>query len=29
MPYITNYFTVQRPELVESFEVKLYREILP
>jgi len=29
MPYITDYFNNQRPKLVESFEVKLYREILP
>jgi quinol monooxygenase YgiN len=29
MPYIKNYFDNQRPGLVESFEVKLYREILP
>ena len=28
-PYITHYFNDQRPGLVESFEVKLYREILP
>jgi len=28
-PYITDFFNNQRPELVESFEVKLYREILP
>jgi quinol monooxygenase YgiN len=29
MPYITHYFNTVRPSLVESFEVKLYREILP
>lgn len=29
MSYITDYFNNQRPKLVESFEVKLYREILP
>ena len=29
MPYIKRYFDEQRPGLVESFEVKLYREILP
>jgi quinol monooxygenase YgiN len=29
MPYITHYFNDQRPGLVESFEVILYREILP
>ncbi len=28
-PYITHYFDVVRPQLVETFEVKLYREILP
>jgi quinol monooxygenase YgiN len=28
-PYITHYFNDVRPSLVESFEVKLYREILP
>lgn len=28
-PYITDYFDNQRPKLVENFEVKLYREILP
>jgi len=27
-PYIKRYFDEQRPGLVESFEVKLYREIL-
>lgn len=27
--YITDFFNNQRPKLVESFEVKLYREILP
>jgi quinol monooxygenase YgiN len=29
MPYIKHYFDEVRPELVEAFEVKLYREILP
>jgi quinol monooxygenase YgiN len=29
MPYITHYFNEVRPPLAESFEVKLYREILP
>jgi quinol monooxygenase YgiN len=29
MPYITHYFNDVRPQLVESFEVKLYHEILP
>ena len=29
MPYITRYFNDVRPQLVETFEVKLYREILP
>jgi quinol monooxygenase YgiN len=29
MPYIQHYFDVVRPELVEDFAVKLYREILP
>ena len=29
MPYITRYFNDQRPGLVETFQVKLYREILP
>jgi quinol monooxygenase YgiN len=29
MPYIKNYFDNVRPELVESFEVKLYQEVLP
>lgn len=28
-PYITHYFNEVRPNLVESYEVKLYREILP
>lgn len=28
-PYITHYFNDVRPELVETFEVKLYQEILP
>jgi quinol monooxygenase YgiN len=28
-PRITHYFNVVRPDLVESFEVKLYQEILP
>lgn len=29
LPYITHYFNDVRPALVETFEVKLYREILP
>jgi quinol monooxygenase YgiN len=29
MPYITRYFDEVRPKLVETYEVKLYREILP
>jgi quinol monooxygenase YgiN len=29
MPYIKHYFDVERPELVDEFEVKLYQEILP
>jgi quinol monooxygenase YgiN len=29
MSYITHYFNEVRPPLVESFEVKLYHEILP
>jgi quinol monooxygenase YgiN len=29
MPYISDYFNDARPTLVETFEVKLYREILP
>ena len=29
MPYIKNYFDNQRPGLVESFRVNLYREVLP
>lgn len=29
MPYITHFFNEMRPKLVETFEVKLYREILP
>jgi quinol monooxygenase YgiN len=29
MPYIAHYFNDVRPELVESFEVKLYQEIMP
>jgi quinol monooxygenase YgiN len=29
MPYIADYFNDVRPTLVETFEVKLYREILP
>lgn len=29
MSYITHYFNDVRPGLVESFDVKLYREILP
>ncbi len=28
-PRITHYFNVDRPELVETYEVKLYHEILP
>jgi quinol monooxygenase YgiN len=28
-PYITHYFDVDRPELVETYEVKLYQEIVP
>ena len=28
MPYITHYFNDERPGLVQSFEVKLYREFL-
>src|ERR1044071_287177 len=28
-PYIAHYFNDQRPNLVETFEVKLYREFLP
>ena len=28
-PGIVHYFNVERPELVESYEVKLYHEILP
>lgn len=28
-PRITHYFNVVRPEVVESFEVKLYHELLP
>lgn len=28
MPYITHYFNEERPNLVQSFEVKLYREFL-
>lgn len=28
MPYITQYFNDVRPKLVETYEVKLYREIL-
>jgi len=28
-PYITHYFNDVRPGLVETFEVKLYQEILP
>jgi quinol monooxygenase YgiN len=27
--YITHFFDVERPDLVETFEVKLYQEILP
>ena len=29
MPYIKNFFDNVRPSLVETFEVKLYEEILP
>jgi quinol monooxygenase YgiN len=29
MSYITHYFNDVRPHLVETFEVKLYQEILP
>lgn len=29
MPYIAKFFNEVRPQLVETFEVKLYREILP
>lgn len=29
MPYITHFFDVVRPQLVEDFSVKLYQEILP
>ena len=29
MPYIAGFFNDVRPKLVESYEVKLYREILP
>ena len=29
MPYIKDYFENVRPQLVETFEVKLYEEILP
>jgi quinol monooxygenase YgiN len=29
MPYIADYFNNARPALVEAFEVKLYRELLP
>jgi len=29
MSYITHYFNDVRPDLVETFEVKLYQEILP
>jgi quinol monooxygenase YgiN len=28
-PRITHYFNVDRPKLVETYEVKLYHEILP
>jgi quinol monooxygenase YgiN len=28
-PYIKHYFDVVRPQLIEDFSVKLYREILP
>lgn len=29
MPYIKHFFDEVRPQLVESFEVKLYEEVLP
>lgn len=29
MPYIKDYFDNKRPQLVETFEVKLYKEIHP
>lgn len=29
MPYITHFFDIERPDLVETFEVKLYQEFLP
>lgn len=29
MPYIAEFFNDVRPKLVETYEVKLYREILP
>ena len=29
MPYITEFFNDVRPKLVETYEVKLFREILP
>ncbi len=29
MPYITEFFNEVRPKLVETYKVKLYREILP
>ena len=29
MPYIAEFFNEARPKLVETYEVKLYREILP
>jgi len=29
MPYIAHYFNEVRPRLVEHFEVKMYRELLP
>jgi len=29
MPYIAEFFNEVRPKLVETYEVKLYREILP
>jgi quinol monooxygenase YgiN len=29
MPYIAGFFSDVRPKLVETYEVKLYREILP
>lgn len=29
MPYIAHFFDIERPGLVETFEVKLYQEFLP